>query len=281
MLGVVFLAAYFAVVAVVDDRQENKLYQSRLESRKVIFASFVELASHPLETFAYDYTFWDDMVTFIEGGGKDVQWGQENIDPGLDTFSTNVVWAYTTSGKLIYSVDNLDTDDSQFEPSANEPIKAGQFQELFKSNGVFHYFVKTDSGIFEIYASTVHPTADDQRVTPPRGYFFVGKHLEDEYLKQAGDSIEGKTELFDNAAGISNLDTRFNERTGKIAFVEELKDFNDQTVGALYATYTAADLRDALIIQDKLTLLGISTIFGLTLILLLPITAKAANNSTV
>ena len=264
VIGVLILAAYFLVVASVNSRQQNNLYQSRLESRKGIFDSFVKSASHPLETFAYDYTFWDDMVDFI-AGDLDVTWGEENIDPGLDTFTTDVVWAYNTKGEQVYMVA---TEEHAETIKDTVPANPADFPKIFKQNGVTHYFTKTENGIFEIYAATVHPTADDKRETPPRGYYFVGKHLSDEYLKAAGESIEGKVELFDSPSSLTNLGTEFNQRTGKIAFIKELKDFNDQTVGGLYATYVAADLRDNLITQDRLTFLGISTIFGLTLVLL-------------
>ena len=263
LVGVLILVAYFAVVAIVHGRQQQDLYNSRLESRKVIFDSFVKQASDPLETFAYDYTFWDDMVDFI-AGDLGVEWGQENIDPGLNTFKTDVVWAYKIDGELVYGVA---ASEEEVQTPTIQPADPQDFGKIFTSNGVKHYFTKTEEGVFEIYAATVHPTVDDQRQTTPRGYYFVGKLLGDDYLKAAGKSIEGKAELIDDPGKIAGLETSFNERTGKVAFTRELKDFNDQTIGALYATYTAADLRDALIVQDRLTLLGVATIFGLTAIL--------------
>src|SRR3990167_7440703 len=144
VIGVLILAAYFLVVASVNSQQQNKLYQSRLESRKGIFDSFVKSASDPLETFAYDYTFWDDMVNFI-AGDLGVEWGQENLDPGLSTFKTDIVWAYEIDGELVYGVA---ASEEEVQTPTIQPADPQDFGKIFTSNGVKHYFTKTEEGVF-------------------------------------------------------------------------------------------------------------------------------------
>src|SRR3990167_10956625 len=83
VIGVIILSAYFLFVSASNHRQADDLYANRVTSRQKIFDGFIKSASDPMETFAYDYTYWDDMVEFVEQKSPfDPQFGIDNIDPG-------------------------------------------------------------------------------------------------------------------------------------------------------------------------------------------------------
>lgn len=250
------LVAYFAVIATVEHRQQAQLYRSRIVSRITIFDAYVQAQSNQLKAFATDYTYWDEMVKFVAGDGKDLVWATQNIDTGLKTFNVNAVWVYNTKGKLIYATQNID-DLGAKSPYAVAPFSPQQVKAILKSNGVYNFYAKTSSGIFEFGAATIHPTNDSARLTTPQGYFFTGKLLGKDYLGQGGKAVEGTAQLIDNPANVPTYKSQFNAKSGQTNFIEKLADNSKQTIGAIKVNYNATDLAQDRATQNNLTIFGI------------------------
>jgi len=47
-----------------------------------------------------------------------------------------------------------------------------------------HFFVERDGMLIEVVGTTIHPTNDTLRETPPQGYFFVGKLWNEDYISE-------------------------------------------------------------------------------------------------
>jgi sensor domain CHASE-containing protein/PAS domain-containing protein len=268
--ALVILVSYFLVITTTQHNQQVQLYKSRITSRKVIFDSFSQSSSDQLKSFAVDYTYWDDMVTFVNGNGKDTNFAKDNIDTGLGTFGANAVWVYNPKAEQVYVTSNLG-GSAKTSMTPVPPFSAAQIKTIFAHNGVYHFYAKTINGVFEIYAASIHPTVDASRSTPAKGYFFVGKLIGNDFLAAADKPVEGDVKLIDDPASIPNFKTSFNTATGKTAIIEKLKDYTGQTIGAYNVGYTANDLAQARTTSNKLTYFGIAllSILSLTLTLAL------------
>lgn len=149
----------------------------------------IALKGKVIESHAVDYTFWDEMVAFAER--KNNAWARENLDPSLKSFGDNALWVYDKNGVLAYAVNNVDMPAG----AQKSLISSEMIAKLFKEERFCHFFITTPAGLMEIRGATIHPTADFERKTLPRGYFFAGLLWGKEYLKDLGGYLNGTVEL--------------------------------------------------------------------------------------
>jgi len=159
------------------------LFQKELADKKSSFDKIIELKGKSLQNMVNDYTFWDEMVNFIYF--KDTQWAKQNINEALYSFNTNAAWIYAPDFTLVYSINNMDNDEIKDLPFVPKKFLYEYF--LKQDNRFLHFFTETKNGILEIRAASVHPTSDPQRTTPPRGFFFVAKLWNADYIKELSD----------------------------------------------------------------------------------------------
>ncbi len=182
LLGVLTLAFILAVAYLNDlvgDRARRLLHATQQE-RERNFDQLVELKGSSVATFAKDYTFWDDMVRFVQTGDR--EWATENIDVGLSTYVLDAVWVYTVGGTYVYSVNTPE------DPRLKDlPVPREALTSLFGSKRFVHFFAATPRGFIEIRGATIHPSVDSKRLTPPRGYLFAGRLWNAQYV---GDLAE-------------------------------------------------------------------------------------------
>lgn len=259
IVALVILVSYFLVITITQHRQQVQLYKSRITSRKIIFDSFSQSSSDQLKSFAYDYTYWDDMVNFVLGDGKDTTFAKNYIDTGLATFGANVVWVYNTKPQQVYV-----TGDSRGS-APKLPFSASQIKSIFTQSGIYHFYAKTGNSIYEIYAASIHPTSDAGRKTPAKGYYFVGKLIGKDFLAAAGKPVEGNVQLINNPDEIPAFKTNFDTGNGKTVIIEKLKDYTGQTIGAFNVGYTANDLAQARTTSNNLIYFGIGMLSVLSL----------------
>ena len=162
----------------------SKTLQQQVRRDRVFFDHLVELRERSLYTFAYDYTFWDDMVTFAEA--FDSLWGEENIAQSLKTYDASMVWVYDVKFEPVYFTSDGGDSSLQDLSALRE-----SYRTLFARSPLAHFFVSTPSGLLEVRGATIHPTMDDNRTSPARGYFFAGRLWDDGYLRELGQLING------------------------------------------------------------------------------------------
>jgi len=161
-----------------DQQRENQ----------ALFGKLINLKGKPLESFCCDYTFWDDMVNFVQTA--DLKWARENIEASLTTFSAHAAWVCAPDFRLVYSV-----SDPMDETLKNLPLPRPMFEKCFDHDRFAHFFLMLPNGLMEIRGATIHPTNDQERKTPPQGYFFVGRYWTKEILSQLGELIGGTVSL--------------------------------------------------------------------------------------
>jgi sensor domain CHASE-containing protein/PAS domain-containing protein len=265
------MVGYFFVITTSQRSQQEQLYESRIKSRQTIFNSFAQGSSDQLNVLAVDYSYWDDMVKFVSGDGKDLEFAKNNIDASLSTFGADAVWVYNPGTKLIYVTHTFDNKD-KLNPASAPPFSEDLIRSIFKKSGVYHFYLKTSYGMFEIAAASIHPTTDAKRITPIRGYLFAGKLIGKDYLEAAGKSIEGNALLISNTSSIPPELSSFNRKNGQTQFIKQIADHKNQTIGAFEVSYTANDLAKDRNSQNNLTFFGIALMSMLMLGLFLSIT---------
>ena len=206
-------------------RLESLISQSKIEKERN-FDDIVSLKGSDLSTCANDYTYWDDMVTFV--GTADPKWAKENVDTILRTYNiTGGVWIYNRQGALAYVVENVGADYFKAMPDFTGNILA-----MFKDSRLVHFFINTPAGVFEVRGATIHPTADPERKTSPDGYFMVGRLWDSRYISE----ISG---LAGVRMGWGALQEQGRTNASSIAFSRELMDFRAHVVAKLQVAFDA------------------------------------------
>ena len=177
----------------LDAQRADRLYDDVAREQRKAFGNLLDLKGASLRSFSVDYTFWDDMVLFVQTGDR--TWGGENIEAGLPTFDADAAWVYNTRYSLVYSTNTLKDRGLR-----NLPLTAEELRRLFTGRRFVHFFLRTADGVMELRGATIHPTSDNQRKTPPRGYFFVGRLWTPAYLAELSDLIDGDIHLLPPAA---------------------------------------------------------------------------------
>ena len=140
------------------------------------FNKVVELKSSNLESFAFDYTYWDEMVKFVQT--KDINWAKTEIIPSFVKFNINYTWIYDKNYNLAfeYSSNNITIPFSLINnPNFRKKINISYFN---------HFFIEQNNYLIEVYGAPIQPSTDSARITKPQGYFFIGRLWDDKYLKE-------------------------------------------------------------------------------------------------
>ncbi|MHB9156262.1 MAG: ATP-binding protein [Endomicrobiales bacterium] len=176
----------------VEMFRAEKVYRGVQEEKNVFVDKIRDLKKASLDTFVADYTFWDDMVRFLATGDR--VWAAENINTGMATFNTNAVWVYRSDFSLVYSTDNI---SGMFQ---KVPVDEAALRALFVKERFCHFFVVIPGGLMEIRGASLHPIADSDRQTPPRGYFLVGRQWTEDYIGELSRLTSAKIDILPAAS---------------------------------------------------------------------------------
>jgi len=193
------------------------LVAERTKENEALLDKLIELKGGTLATFADDYTYWDEMVTFVQTGDPD--WAQENIDSSLAIYKTDAVWILKPDYSPVYATGGPEADtDTSAWPA---PLPQEVLIDLFAHERLFHVFVQSAQGLMEIRGATIHPTADRERHTPPAGYFLAGRLWDQVELDELAGLIGGKIMLHTppqeqamQGAGLVNMITLYRSLAG-------------------------------------------------------------------
>ena len=156
--------------------------------KSALIDEILELKSKGAANFAEAYATWDEMVRFVKSGDK--TWAKQNIEVSMPTFRIDLVWIYRADFTLVYKADRLG-------PKRADPLTltAGITRKIASEKPVCHFFIQADAGLIEIYGASIHPTLDQKRETPPRGYLFAGCLWSENYLKEISALTEADIRL--------------------------------------------------------------------------------------
>jgi len=209
IVTVAFMAG-LTVIRWMETKEVNALFADREREENLNFDKLLELKGLSLKTMSLDYTFWDEMVTFVSRPNK--KWAAQNIEVSLGTFKVNAAWVLRLDHSLVYSVNNLEEKSLKKIPWPGEAYKT-----IFTKDYFPHFFVNTSRGLLEIRGAPIQSSADAARKTPPQGYFFVAKLWDQEYIKELNYLIGGELKLVPYVENRKTME-RSDLGAGKIAF---------------------------------------------------------------
>jgi PAS domain S-box-containing protein len=203
----------------VEQNRTKSLIEGISTSQQEFFGSLVELSSSGLSSFASDYSYWDDMVEFVSH--PESKFGEENIPASLPIFKADEVFVYNTDFKSVYGV------DIRYAQAIPPDLPVDFFENIMEKRRA-HFFVEKNGILTEFSAATIHPTADPERKTEPRGIFLVGKRWDANYIVTL-EKLSGMKVSFDDISTIE-MDP------GSISFPYNVYGLNGEIVKSLTVT---------------------------------------------
>ncbi|HEY6736379.1 MAG TPA: ATP-binding protein [Candidatus Saccharimonadia bacterium] len=208
---------------IFDLDRSKVLLENELVQHKAYFGKITSLDGQPLKSFSIDYSFWDDMVDFVQT--KNPKFAHDNIDSALSTYGADMAWVYRADGTLVYFKSG---DDNPALSSLG--LSADYFKTLY-TNHLDHFYLNTSQGLIEVRAATIHPGSDQKRNTPPQGFWVVARRLDDQYASTMSDLTQSKVKL-----GGPRADYADHLANNAITFGQPLKDNAGKVVAVITAT---------------------------------------------
>lgn len=166
------IAILFVVGLILFWNSEKSKFDLFLEDRKIerknLFDITVELLGRNLEQFAFDYSFWDDMCDFVKT--RNPNFAREMIETGLNTYNSNCIWIYDENFQMVYSFNNLKSNELLKFPFDAEVLK-----KIFDKNKFSHFYFISSKGVIEVRTAPIQPSADIYRLSEPKGYLLIGR----------------------------------------------------------------------------------------------------------
>ncbi len=234
--------------------------ESTRVDREQLLDRVLTLIGASLQTFAVDYSLWDDMIAFSRKPEK--AWAAVNLDASLPTFNAVGAWVFNAEGKMVYAVANL----PHAEPDIVSLFDHADVQALTRRSRTPHFFMETPVGVVEVRGAPLQPSNDYDRQSPPQGWFFVARRWDEKFLATLAHLNESEVRL--TRPGES---PGFQSHPVKLLVQHTLRDYRGDPVRVLHLDYHVEKLHSILTADvEELTLFvvyGVVTI-GLVMIAL-------------
>jgi HD-GYP domain-containing protein (c-di-GMP phosphodiesterase class II)/sensor domain CHASE-containing protein len=253
---------FFITLLIINSFEKNRielLFQERAASKEQFFDKIIALNESSLSAFAYDYTFWDEMVDFVATGDK--RWAKQNIDVSLATFKSDVIWIYNPDWSLVYT-----THRQGIQIEKELPLPKSIYPNLLKKSPFTQFYITIPAGLLEIHGASIHPTSDQDRTTAAKGYFFVGRIWTTAYLQELANLTDSKISLIPyQTDGV--LENQFDLNNGQINFYRILRGWDNRPVTRIFIHSESPVLKTFNHISNKEYLLLIG--FAITLLFIM------------
>jgi two-component system cell cycle sensor histidine kinase/response regulator CckA len=227
---IVSLSAFTIVIyRIYEEKKITQFFHNEQDNKETNFTKLMDLKRQDIEKALNNYTYWDDMVFFVTIGQNE-KWAEDNINTMLTDFSINSIWIYNIDSSLIYSVNNF---DGNFLEKNLLPKEA--FGKLFKQERFCHFYINTPKGLMDINGATIHPTDDPKRKAPFRGYFFVGRLIDKNYIAELSKLIDGMVELV-SVSDMAKSENTQGKKGSVIQFYKMLKGWDSTPLTYLKVT---------------------------------------------
>ncbi len=213
-----------------NQKSVQALFKSRQEEKEALFDNLLKLKSASLLSYAYDYTYWDEMVKVVEEGDEKI--AKENIDTSLATYGANAVWVYRPDFSLVYFV-----GDEKVGSSKKVSLETNDLEKAFGAGLFPHFYIKTGAGLMELAGAPIQPTSDTERKTTPRGFFLTGRLWDKGYLDELAGFMFGQVEQTSTDDKDGHL-TESSLKDGVIFFERQLNGFDGKPVDSIHVEAT-------------------------------------------
>jgi PAS domain S-box-containing protein len=215
----------FILLKISNQQKINFLVDEMKSEKAILLEKIVEFESKDLLTFTLDYTYWDDMVAFINNG--DLKWARENIETSIPTYNIDFVWIYRPDLTLTYS-----TTRQGLEPVKSIPLTDDELIQISTLGRLQHFFIYANRELIEISMATIHPTADKERKTPVQGYFFSGRIWSNDFLTEIEALTQSNIRLI-NLQENKKSSENSTARKFTLLNTKELNNWNEQSIAKI------------------------------------------------
>ena len=253
------------------------LFKDETRETEEGFDKILAIESNTLYGFAYDYTYWDEMVSFAQsengvfkapdGQQIDVyEYGSNKIisESGLDIFKANAAWVYNLDLSVVYFVSNLGDAGPEEIPAPLKEIISECFpkEKTGLENRFCKFFINVPEGIMEIHGATINKGTDEAREGEYYGYFFVGRLWGKDYISDLEDVTGINIEL-----SRERKTFKPDPHKGVIAFSRGLTGWEGSPVAHIYMSKVS----DVILTYQKMakTFLVYILLFSLTVLVVL------------
>jgi signal transduction histidine kinase/CheY-like chemotaxis protein len=207
-----------SVLYLIKHKQERLIFNSSREQFDQGVNSIVTLSGASLKQVIVDYTFWDDFVKSIET--NDTLWFADNISTVLNSFRFDYVCLYDTNYRII-----LEKSGSSYH---FHDIVPGEALLKLKQKKFLDFYLNTSDGLLNISSGSVH-TSDDptHRRTRPRGYLFLGKVWDKDFLANLSGLSGAEVSISDNPDSVRSTSQYF------VSISHKLNGWNGKSVSEI------------------------------------------------
>lgn len=204
-----------------EKTQQKDLIALTTNQYSQAFESLLEHSSTRYSQQVSDYTYWDEMCSFVKT--KDVAWSDENLATVVTSYDVDQVFVLSPDNQtVIYTYPN----DAKQIPDLIQDGKS-ILRDLFRKRLLETYIFDKESGrIGILYAATIHPTHDVQRLTKPQGYFFICKYWDNKFI----DEIE---RISGTKITVESKRSPIVPKDETVTFYKELKDYSGKVLAYL------------------------------------------------
>lgn len=233
--AVVFIAVSFLTYSYRE--REMARFLSLYQTEKIgLFDRIEALQSDTLEALVYDYSWWDEMVEFVET--VDPEWSYTNLEDTLDEiFNADFGWVLDPDMNPVYTLDERTNETGIKLPVSKEALREHLQEKPFQ-----RFFVQNEESFIEVRTAPIHDSAEEDRETAPTmGYFLVGRLWDEEYLEALSELTESQLEVLPAEEVTSEAaDSHFGE--GYFEFVKLFKGLDGKPVMAVNGRYDYTEL---------------------------------------
>jgi PAS domain S-box-containing protein len=176
LLSLAVVAGYFVFWRYYS-KNDLFLMEQMKQQKLELFQNTIALKSRSLQVFTDDYTYWDEMVSFIEN--KDFQWGEQNIPSSLSSYEVDYVWIYNASCEhfVTYNSDSVAS-------IAALPYDKTTIENIVAADSSSHFYFYGGGNLVEVYWSRVRSHISPEESLKTGGYFFAGKLISQKYIDE-------------------------------------------------------------------------------------------------
>lgn len=220
--------------------QVDLLFRERVAETDRVLRRILDLRASGARIHANDYSQWDDFVAFAQR--PDPHWGKINLTESVANFGVNVAWVLNDRFDLVFTANQ--TEDPALAPL---PVPLTTFASALKASPISHFFARTRKGVLEVWTSSIQPSEDFSRKSPPSGYYIIGRLWTTARLGELARLSDGTASL--ESPGSIAAGSAGSAATGRIGIAIPLMGLDGHPVAALLyrTTYPMAPrVRDAL-----------------------------------
>lgn len=211
------------------------------------YNAILELKNDTFEKTAYDYSYWDDLVAFVEN--QDEQWSNINLLPLEKTFDISHIFVYDKTKKpvFIYPKDGLNISIPLDSIHANTPV----FKQFF------HF---QDNRLFNFFLAPIQFSSDSNRTGEPQGFLIFGREWNTSFFESIEKISLGK-------ATFISFEEHANKNDAKHEYHIPLLSIDEKPVGYLDIVFESFLIDFAEKTQSAL--IFVSTLAGVFVFILL------------